>query len=183
MTHQEKRLLKIALLIFVVFAAFQLIPTAYQWGQNYLQHIQKLRDDIENAKKLQAKTQVWMDENQRAKQKLSEVNAGLLEGNNSQLVGANMQKLLRELARQTGINLTSMDPPKTETTRTNQWMLVIQTMQFEADSKSLMAFLKALDKAPKKLIIAMIDIRSNRERLSGSIQVTGFSRFTESNPQ
>lgn len=182
MTTKEKRLLKFALLIFIVFVSFQGLPTANKLVFDYWQHIQNLQQEIDNSKKLKDKTQFWEDENKRAKQVLSEVNSGLLEGENEQLVGANMQKLLREIARQTGLTVTTMDPPKTEISRANQWMLVIQTIQFDTDAKGLMTFLKVLDKAPKKLIVAMLDVRTNRDRLNGTVQITGFSHVPSPPP-
>lgn len=183
MTSKEKRLLKFASIIFVIFATVQLLPMANQFGHDYWQHLQDLKAEIEKSKKLQLETQHWVEENQKAHERFSQVNAGAIEGSSSQLVGANLQKLLRELARQTGLTINTMEPPKTETDRSNRWMLVVQSMQFDADSKTLMAFLKKLDKAPKKLIVANLDVRSNRDRLNGTMQITGFSQIVENHSQ
>jgi len=176
MTTKEKQLLKFASIVFIIFVSFQGFPTVYKFGFDYWQHLQDLQQEIENSKKLKDKTKFWEEENQRAKEKLSKANSGLLEGENSQLVGANMQKLLREIARQSELTITSMEPPKVEISNSNQWMLVVQTIQFDAEPKALMRFLTVLDKVPKNLIVAMLDVRSNRDRISGTVQLTGFSR-------
>ena len=174
---KEKRLIRIALIIFVILASVQLYPAGNKFLRDYWQHIEDLKKKIEDSKKLQDKAESWKVENDRAKQLRDQINLGLIEGNSTQLVGVNMQKLLNDLARSTGITVRSMDPPKTEISKSGEWMLIIQTIQIETQSKSLMNFLKALDASPKKLIISNLNIQSSRSKLAGTVQITGFSRL------
>ncbi len=176
MTPKEKRLIRWAMIIFMVFAMVQLFPTTEQWIRDYWQHIQNLQNDIENSQKLEARTQYWQAENDRAKQKLLEVTQGLLEGENTQLVGANLQKLISDTARRSGVAIRSMDPPKIEVSKNEQWLLVIQLIQLDTDSKNLMTFLNGLTYSNKKLVISSLTIRTAGSKLNVSLQITGFSQ-------
>lgn len=177
MNPKEKRLVRIAIIIFVILASVQLYPAGDKFIRDYWQHIENLKKKIEDSKKLKDKAESWKAENDRAKQLRDQINTGLIEGNSTQLVGANMQKLLNDIARNTNITVRSMDPPKTEMSKSEEWMLIIQTLQFETNSKALINFLKTLDTSPKKLVISSLNIQSTRNKLTGTIQVTGFSRL------
>jgi multidrug resistance efflux pump len=175
-TTKEKRLLRFALVIFLgIILPFQLGPMAYDFFRNYRQSIEKLHQDIERYKKLGKKAEYWKQENQQAKLERDKIKAGLLPGDNRELVGAKMQSLVRQLAQNAGIRFKSLDPPDTSLS-TGEWVLVIQSMQFEAKSKTLMNFLKAVDDAQVNLAIASLNIRSRRGQLTGSIKILGFSR-------
>jgi len=182
-TPKEQRLIRIALVIFVVFATVQLFPATKKFVGDYWQHIEDMQKDIEKSKKLRDEAEYWKTEHEKAKQIHDTINRGLIDGDSSQLVGVNMQKLLNDLARETGIIVRTMDPPKTEVAKSEKWMLIIQALQFEANSKSLMTFLKALETPPqkfasKKWIVSSLNIRGMGERLNGTLQITGFSRLT-----
>lgn len=176
MTSKEKRLLSIAAAIFVIFAAVQLLPTAKDFLQGYWQRIETLRSDIEKIIKLQARGDFWQQENKRAKQRRDRIYTGLLEGSNRQLVGAGMQRMLRDIAQRAGITIRSMDPPETEISRAQEWMLIVQAIRFDGDSGTLLSFLQALDKHPKKFVVTNLDVRAYGKRVNGTIKITGFSR-------
>jgi hypothetical protein len=175
-TKKEKRLLGFAGLIFLgIVLPFKLGPMAYQFYQNYWQSLDKLHQDISRYEKLGEKAEFWEQENKRAKLEKEQIEASLLEGNNRELVGARMQGLIRQLAQSAGIRFKSLEPPDTSLS-TGEWLFVIQSMQFEADSKTLMEFLKAIKDAQIQLAIVSLDIRSTRGQLNGSIKILGFSR-------
>jgi hypothetical protein len=176
-TTKEKRLLRFALIIFIVIVLpFQLAPKAYEFYRNYWQSIDKLHRDIELYKRLGKQAEFWETESQRALQERDKINTGLLEGKNRQLVGLKMETLVRKIAQKTGIKFKTLDPADTSYS-TGEWLLVIQTMQFEATSQTLMGFLKALQKTKENLIVSTLDVRSFRNKLSGTIKITGFSRL------
>ncbi|HDN26486.1 MAG TPA: hypothetical protein ENG03_05220 [Thioploca sp.] len=176
MTTKEKRLLRFALVIFLgIILPFQVGPMAYEFYTNYRQSLEKLHQDIERYKKLGKKAEYWEQENQQAKLERDKIKAGLLLGDNRDLIGAKMQGLVRQLAQNTGILFKSLDPPDTSLS-TGEWVLVIQSMQFDAKSKTLMNFLKAVDDAQVNLAIASLNIRSRRGKLTGTIKIIGFSR-------
>ncbi|MEK8018783.1 MAG: hypothetical protein VSS75_018070 [Candidatus Parabeggiatoa sp.] len=177
MTHKEKRLLRFALIIFIgIVLPFQLAPKAYDFYHNYRQSIDQLHRDIELYKKLGKQAELWETESQRALQERNKINAGLLEGKNRQLVGLKMESLVKQIAQQAGIKFKTLDPADTAYS-THEWLLVIQTMQFEATSETLIAFLKALQNTKENLVVSTLDLRSFRNKLSGTIKITGFSRL------
>ncbi len=176
MTTKEKRLLRFALIIFIgIVLPFQLAPKAYDFYRNYRQSIDSLHRDIELYKKLGKQAELWETESQRALQERNKINAGLLEGKNRQLVGLKMESLVKEIAQQAGIKFKTLDPADTSYS-TGEWVLVIQTMKFEAISETLIAFLKALQNTKENLVVSTLDLRSSRNKLSGMIKITGFSR-------
>ncbi len=153
----------------------------YSFYQDYWQSLDKLHQDISRYEKLGEKAEYWEQENKRAKLEKEQIEASLLEGNNRELVGAKMQGLIRQLAQNSGIRFKSLDPPDTTSLSTGEWLFIIQAMQFEADSKTLMEFLKAIKDAQVVLAIVSLDIRSTRNQLNGNIKIVGFSR--EPQPQ
>ncbi len=179
MTAKEKRLLTIAVVMFVGYMLpFHILPIAQNVYGDYWQSIDRLNQNIERLGGLRKRVEYWDSENKRAKQEQQKITAGLLPGNTRELVGAKMQELVRRLAKNAGMAIKSLDPPDTEF-NTGEWLLVIQSARFEASSKTLMQFLQAINNDKFNLVIASLDVRNNRNRLSGTIKVTGFSRVIE----
>lgn len=178
MTTKEKRLLRIALVIFMGYMLpFQLIPTVWKFYRDYQASIEDLTQQIAREEELGKKADYWKAENQRAKQEQEKIEAGLLAGRTRELVGARMQGLVKQLAQEAGITFRTLEPPDT-TFNSGEWVLVIQSMQFEANSGTLMAFLQALEKAIENLKVVSLEVRSYQDRLNGTIKVTGFSRIS-----
>jgi hypothetical protein len=177
MISREKRLLRIMLFIFIGYMLpFQIAPVAYDYYSNYRESIDSLHHNIERYKTLGKRAEYWETDNQRAKKEHKEIEAGLLSGNTRELMGANLQSLVRRLAKKIGLTSKSLDPPDTSFS-TGEWVLVIQSMQFEANSRTLIAFLKAINENKVNLEIVSLDIRSYRKKLTGTIKITAFSRI------
>lgn len=184
MTSKEKRLLFIFFLIFMGYALpFEVWPQAFAYYERYRQNIEKLTGDIERYRNLGAKADFWQTQNQEEKKKRDEIFASLLEGGSQEVVGARIQGLLRELAQNAGMTLKSLNVAEFSRTRKGDWALVTQTMQFEANSTSVMNFLQAIKKAKELLFVTSLDMRNNSSGiLSGTIKVTGFSRVSATTP-
>jgi len=177
MTKSEKRLSKLALLIFIGgVLPFFFYPIATEFYNNYWQSIEKLQQDIQRYQKLAQRSDFWQQENQRAKSEQQKIETSLLSGKNRQLVGAKMQSLIKKLAQQTHITFKSLQPPDTSF-NTDQWLLIIQSIQFEANSTALIKFLTALERHHINLQIISLEIRSYSKKLSGTIKITGFSHL------
>lgn len=178
MTTKEKRLLRLALVIFMGYMLpFKLIPTVWKIYRDYQASIENLSQQIDREEELGKKADYWKAENQHAKQEQEKIEAGLLVGRTRELVGARMQGLIKQLAQEAGITFRTLEPPDT-TFKSGEWVLVIQSMQFEANSGTLMAFLQALEKATENLKVVSLEVRSYQDRLNGTIKVTGFSRIS-----
>ncbi|NJO15398.1 MAG: hypothetical protein HC877_06520 [Thioploca sp.] len=186
MTTKEKRLLRIALVIFMGYMLpFQLIPTVLKIYRDYRAAIENLSEQIVREIDLGERAEYWEAENKKAKQEQEKIEVGLLAGRTRELVGARMQGLIKQLAQEAGITFRTLEPPDTAF-NSGEWVLVIQSMQFEANSETLMAFLQALEKAKENLKVVSLEVRSYRDRLNGTIKVTGFSQIStpvESKPE
>jgi hypothetical protein len=182
-TTSEKRLLRIAILMFLGYVLpFEMAPRTYNYYKDYRQSLEKLQQNIQRYERLSKTTEYWENENKRLKQLHDRIEAGLLPGANRELMGINMQQLITQLANSSGIKFKKIDPPNTRF-NTNEWILVIQTMKFEATSKTLMTFLKAVVNAKENLVIIELDVRSHQNRLNGNIQITGFGRILPPPPE
>jgi hypothetical protein len=177
-TTKEKRLLRIALVIFAGYILpFQLVPAVLKLYRDYQTTIENLSQQIDREIELGKRAEYWEVENRRAKQEQEKIEAGLLAGRTRELVGARMQGLIKQLAQEAGITFRTLEPPDTSF-NSGEWVLVIQSMQFEANSGTLMAFLQALVKAKENLKVVSLEVRSYQDRLNGTIKVTGFSRIS-----
>jgi hypothetical protein len=167
------------LIIFGVYALpFEILPRSYQFVRDQRVQIEKLQDEIKRYKKLADDSQFWQTQNQLAIKTRDEINTLLLQGNSRELVGAKMQGVLREIARTTGVNIKSLDLP--DFSRTKEWVLVTQGVQFEGNSEKTLNFLKEIEHSKNALlVIVSVDVRSHRGLLNGQIKVTGFSRLPE----
>ena len=183
MTTKEKRLLTIAVVMFIGYMLpFYVLPYARNFYGDYWDSLDKARQEIERRSGLMGRVEHWEAENKRAKQEQKQIENGLLPGNTRELVGAKMQELVRQLAQTAGIKFKSLDMPDASLS-TGEWVLVIQSMLFEANSKTLMKFLRAVDNAKVNLVIVSLDIRTNRNKLSCTIKITGFSRVSVENDE
>jgi hypothetical protein len=177
-TTKEKRLLRLALVIFIGYILpFQLVPVALKYYRDYQANIDNLLQQIEREIELGKRADYWEAENQQVKQEQEQIEAGLLAGRTRELVGARMQGLIKQLAQEAGITFRTLEPPDTSF-NSREWVLVIQSMQFEANSGTLMAFLQAVANAKENLKVVSLEVRSYRNRLNGTIKVTGFSRIS-----
>jgi len=85
----------------------------YKVYDNYRQSIERLQNNISKREKLARRAEYWKAENQRAKQEHEKIEVGLLQGNSRELEGANLQRLVNELAEKVGITLKSVGSPDT----------------------------------------------------------------------
>jgi len=174
-TANEKRLIRIASIMFIGYILpFQVAPIAIDFYQNYYDSIENLHQNIERYEKLGEREEYWEKENKRAKQELNKVKSGILPGDNYELIGTKMQGLVKKLAKSTNITFKSLVAP--ELAQIDNWILVTQSMQFESNSFTLMNFLKSIDNNKVNLIVVNLDIRSHKDKLTGRIKITGFSK-------
>lgn len=174
MTSREKRILRYLAIPLGFILLLTLIPKVSNYYHNHRQSIDDLRNQIGRYEMLGKRMEYWQAESQRASQERDKINLSILPGNTRELAIAKMQGLVRELAKNTGITFKSLNPP--DTYSTGEWMLVIQSMQFEASGSTLEKFLKAVMNNLVKLEVISLDVRSNKKKLSCTVEIIGFSR-------
>ena len=179
MTAQEKRLLSIFLVILLGYGIpVELLPRVQAYYVHYQQKVQRLQRDIVFYR--QYKKDEWQEQYKQILQKRDEFKARLIQvqDNNPQLLGITMQGLLKVLARDTGVNVATSDVPELISTRTQEWTLITQTLEFSANAGSLMHFLHAINNAREYLAVVKLEVRiGNGNILRGTIKVTGFSNI------
>jgi len=182
MTRKEKRLLYIMLAIFILYAVpFEIYPRVMAFYQDEVDEIEQLKTQIDKSQRLFQRTEFWREQNTRAKQERATVYASLLQGENRDLLVVEIQKLIRELAKGTGIASYSTQDLPAFSENTGDWMFITQKVSFESQSKPLVAFLKAVDDAPQKLEVVKLYIYTSprNNMLRGTVEITGFARFAD----
>ncbi|ALG68562.1 hypothetical protein [Beggiatoa leptomitoformis] len=178
MTRQEKRLLTLFLAMLLGYAIpFEIAPKLYAMYQARKVRMEALQTEIDRYQRLDVGTQYWQEQHVKAIQERDKFNTSLLQGNNRELVAARMQGVLREIAQRSSLTVRALDLP--EFSRTGEWVLVTQGVQFESDSQTLFNFIQAVETAHEYLAIVFVEARIGRGNnlLSGTVKVTGFSRI------
>ncbi|WP_353572582.1 hypothetical protein [Candidatus Albibeggiatoa sp. nov. BB20] len=181
MTRKEKRLLYMMLVIFIFYAVpFEIYPRAKTFYQDEVDEIQQLQTQIDKSQRLFQKTEFWQEQNARMKQERTAVYASLLQGKNRDLLVVEIQKLIRELAKQTGVASYSTQELPAFSENTGDWMFITQKVTFESQSKTLIDFLKAVEDAPQKLEVVKLYVYTSprNKMLRGAVEITGFARFS-----
>ncbi|MCV6638745.1 hypothetical protein [Candidatus Albibeggiatoa sp. nov. NOAA] len=182
MTRKEKRLLYLMLGIFIFYAVpFELYPRAMTFYQDEVDEIEQLQTQIEKSKRLFQRTEFWQEQNARIKQERIAVYGSLLQGENRDLLVVEIQKLIRELAKKTGMASYSTQDLPTFSENTGDWMFITQKVTFESQSKALVDFLKAVEDAPQKLEVVKLYIYTSprNKMLRGTVEITGFARSSD----
>ena len=91
------------------------------------------------------------------------------------MLTASIQRLIRQHATQSGINITSTELAETESS--GDWTKLEQSLSFVMDNQqSIMNFLRVLDQSRPYLAVQDFSMRRARNQFIGDITVVGFSR-------
>lgn len=176
MTKKEQKLLWFAGIIFFGYMIpFEVVPFVWQKSKHILEKIQKQKAEIARLHILKSEAEKWQQDFQTVSQQVETTESSLLTGETRALVSARVQSLLKEHASNAKINLTSVDLP--EFVETGEWLLLTQSLKFEASSQQLMDFLQTLQQSVIKFWVVSIDVSVVRtNHIIGSLKVSAFSR-------
>lgn len=178
MSSKEKRLLLVAVGIFVLYASLELVPRSWQWAQDQWQAVERIQHDISRYERFGEQHDIWQQRYQEAMLQREQLESGLLIGDTDELVAARLQGTLKEVAKHSGIGIKTQELP--EFTVTGAWVLVTQTIRFEAEPAKVLDFIHKLRQHPTRLVVVSVDVRISRgNRLEGTLKVTGFSARNE----
>jgi hypothetical protein len=172
---KEKKLLLIGAALFILyFLPFYLAPAAFGAIQSQWERYHTLKTEITRYQRLHEQTQVWYDKHREALVHKEQIEIGILQGSTRDLVAARLQSILKTHAQNTGIQVKALDVPEFVTSR--DWLLVTQTIHFQANSQGTLSFLEALQQDNAFLQVVDIDLRTfATNQLNGRLKVTGFS--------
>ncbi len=178
MTKREKNILFVALAVGVVFALTQGWPSARAKYSERASFIEQTRNDIEREKRLIADATQWLERRQQTELRLQSLGQDLFQGDSVPMISANIQRVVRDYANQTGISITSTK--LAEAMETDGWVLVQQEITILTDNqRNTMAFLQRLEQSSPRLGVSTFAIRRNRNQYAGTLTVVGFSRTAE----
>lgn len=175
MTKKEKRLLTVALVVFAgYFLPFKIIPGASALVKERWQQYQKVALDIERYQRLGSQREHWQEQHAAALEESAKIRAGALQGETGELIAARLLEILQQLAKQYNVQVKSSDLPEFATAA--QWLLVTQSITFQADAQNCLRFLQALQEDTLHLEVVSLDLRVFRAtQLNGTLKVTGFA--------
>jgi|WetSurMetagenome_2_1015567.scaffolds.fasta_scaffold07458_2 hypothetical protein len=176
MTKKEQKLLWFAGMIFFGYLIpFEALPFIWQEGKRTITNVQKQKAEIARLHILKAEVEKWQKDFETVSLQAQAVDGNLLSGENRALVSARAQSLLKEYAGNSKINLTSFDLP--EFVETGEWLLLTQSLKFEANSQQFMDFLQMLKQSMIKFWVISVDVSVVRANyLIGNLKISAFSR-------
>jgi hypothetical protein len=183
LTSREKNILRLAVLLALVIGLSNGIPVVRDIYNERTQTIEELRNEIAREQRLLENTELWQQRRRDIDQQLNSLNTRLFAGNGSTqattptvpVLAANIQRLVRQHAQETGVTITSTSLAESRTTQ--GWLLVEQTLSFNLDNqRHTIDFLARLDASEPWLAVSYFSMKRNRNMYSGEITVVGFSR-------
>lgn len=176
MTKKEQKLLWLmGILFFGYMIPFEVAPFIWKESQHLLEKIHKQKAEISRLHLLKAEVSKWQQDFETVTQRSQTLETSLLSGETRALVSARAQSLLKEYANNAKINLTSVDLP--EFVETGEWLLLTQSLKFEASSQQLMDFLQTLQQSLIKFWVVSVDVSVVRaNHMIGTLKVSSFSR-------
>jgi len=174
MKQNEKKLIALASVVFVILVIVQGIPflrNAYQENQA---EIEFLEQRIERLQMLMAEAPQIKQEEARKRRLTTEMEYWTFSGQEQNLVGSSVQRQLRQAVEEAGVQPRSYDPPRYS--EIEGWLLVTQEMDFVIDQENILKFLDLIAASRPKLHVTEFNINRNRRQFLGSITVTGFSK-------
>jgi hypothetical protein len=177
LTKQEKKLLYIALSIFIFYAVpFEIYPKSIQYYQTWQKKISKLEREIDQYKKLDNRHEYWKTTHKQIITKVNDIENSLLKGETRQIVSGRLRDNIQDVAQVTGVKIKSFE--LAEFAKTSQWLLITQTLAFEANSAQIMSFLQNFNNSQILIKVVNLEIRSSRRNmLRGNVSITGFSHL------
>ncbi|MEX2332871.1 MAG: hypothetical protein WD600_01350 [Pseudohongiella sp.] len=183
LTSREKNILRLAIVLALVIGLANGIPMLRNTYSERAQTIEQLRTDIAREQRLLENAELWQQRRRDIDQQLQTLDARLFTGNAQgamptvPVLAANIQRLTRQYAQETGVTITSTSLAESRETR--GWLLVEQTLSFNLDNQgNTLDFLARLDASEPWLAVSYFTMRRNRNQYSGEITVVGFSRDT-----
>jgi len=170
-----KKAQKLLWLVGILFFGYVAAPFIWKEGNQILDKVKKQKAEISRLHILKSEAEKWQKDFQTVSQQVQTTESSLLNGETRALVSARAQSLLKEYASNSKINLTSVDLP--EFVETGEWLLLTQSLKFEANSQQLMDFLQTLQQSTIKFWVVNVDVSVVRaNHIIGSLKVSSFSR-------
>ena len=175
MTKREKNILQLAALVGVVFLLTQGLPSIRAAYQSRAEQQAQLQLEIEREQRLIEDAAQWSERRAEVEARGNDLSDRLFQESSIPLISATMQRLLRDYATQSDINVTSTK--LAESSSTDGWLLVQQELSILTSNQSnILRFLERVETSRPMLAVSTFSIRRNRNQYAGTITVVGFSK-------
>ncbi len=175
MNNKEKKLLTIFLFFMVAVIVVRIVPAVFSIYEENEKELSILSAKAQRTIKLIDDRMFWNNKHKEVKDRIKILRSQVFSGDTPSLIGASVQRALKQSAEYAGITEDSMSLP--EFSDIQGWLLVTQEMSFKTnDQGAILVFLQRLKESRPSLNIAEFSLRSNRRRLTGKVTVVAFSR-------
>jgi len=167
--------LLLAVVVTLVFASTSIVPAVQGMYESRNNDIDGVQLDIEREQRLIENTASWRERRVEVESMTAELETQIFEGQTMPIVEANISRTLSQLARDSGITVSSTR--LAERMESTDWILVRQEISFRTtEQANTISFLQKLQTSTPRLRVTGFSVNHSRNQYSGSITVVGFAR-------
>lgn len=174
-SKRERNILILAGLVAAVFVISSLVPLLQDLYRQRSEVISDIELQIEQERRLFDETVAWRNRRAEVEALATELDSQVFTGGTVPVIEASIQTALTQLARDSGITVSSTR--LAERLQTADWIMVQQEMSFQtSNAANTIEFLRRLEASEPRLWVAEFSLNQARNRYSGSITAVGFAR-------
>lgn len=175
MRSNERKLLLLFGVIAAAFFVVRVLPFAYGYYRDGRNEIAALEQRAARYRTLIEEQAEWQDRERLKQAELAELEGGIFQAGNPNLIGSSVQRALRQAAEQAGVS--QRETRVAQYSYVGDWLMVSQEMSFTLEQNQILPFLNAIEQLRPRLHVAAFNVaRSPRRGFTGNITVVGFSR-------
>jgi hypothetical protein len=174
MKRRERQLALFAALMFALLLILRVVPALVAYYQQGRDDIALLEERIARYQALAAATTEWQEKQQLKALEVSDLQAWVFNGSDTNLIGNSVQRALRTAVESSGLGVREMSVARYN--YVGKWLMVTQEMSFTLEQDDILPFLTALQDLRPRLFVQSFTISRNRRQFTGTIAVTGFGR-------
>lgn len=174
MKANERKLLLLFGILAALVIVVRLVPLAYGYYREGRNEIAQLEERVDRFRTLIDEQGEWQERELLKQAELTELEAGIFQGSNANLIGSSVQRALRQAADQAGIAVR--ETRVAQYRYVGEWLMVSQEVSFTLEQSQILPFLNAIEALRPRLHVAAFNVTRTRRGFSGNITVVGFAR-------
>ena len=175
MKDNERKLLLLAAILFVLVLVVRILPWAYGEYRDGREQVALLEARVTRYQELIRDTAHWQARAAEQQARADAMQGWVFAGSSASLIGSSVQRALRQIAGQTGVSIRETTVARYG--NSGEWLTVNQELDFTLDQAEILPFLAALEQARPRLHITRFSITHNRRQYLGRVQVVAFGRI------
>lgn len=174
MKANERKLLLLFGILAALVIVVRVVPLAYSYYREGRNEIAQLEERVDRFRTLIDEQGEWQERELLKQAELTELEAGIFQGSNANLIGSSMQRTFQQAAAQAGITVRETRTPQYR--YVGEWLMVSQEVSFALEQSQILPFLNAIEALRPRLHVAAFNVARTRRGFSGNITVVGFAR-------